>query len=349
MLGKPLIMMNIPEPDNNLSDIALNRNPLLSEGEYERFRNRVETILESFTDGFFEVDGCWLVTYWNRMAEELLHRPRQEVIGRDLWECYPDAKDRKFFSEYHRCMREQTSTRFEEYLPSLRLWFEVWVFPNGQGLSVYFKDITDRKDSSAQLEDERKKYRELFDHSPLPQWVYDIDTLAFLDVNEAAVAHYGYPRDEFLSMTIRDIRPAEDLPLLEEALRNISHVAQTKTTLVRHMKKDEKIIDVEIKAKTIHFSGKNARLVVAVDKTEELRAKNAKEQSAAMLREISWMQAHEVRKPLSNLMGLAALLETEKISEIHSTIISQLLTQANEVDYVIKKTLAKLGNDGGAE
>jgi PAS domain S-box-containing protein len=334
--------MKIPEPDNTIDKIGVNRNSMHTEKEFERYRNRVETILESFTDGFFEVDTQWTVTYWNRMAEELLRRPKEEVLGRNLWESYPDAKDRKFYLEYERCMQQLISTRFEEYLPSRALWFEVWVFPNGQGLSIYFKDITERRETSAQLEDERKKYRELFDHSPLPQWVYDVDSLAFLDVNEAAVSHYGYTYDEFLSMTIRSIRPAEDLPLLEEAIRNISTLEQTKTTLVRHMKKDGRVIDVEIKAKTIHFSGKDARLVLAVDKTDELSAKNAKEQSAAKLREISWMQAHEVRKPLSNLMGLATLLDTQNIAETQRTIVSQLIAQANELDSVVKKTLAKL-------
>jgi PAS domain S-box-containing protein len=64
-----------------------------------------------------------------------------------------------------------------------------------------------------------EQYRILFDHNPNPMWVYDLETLRFLAVNDAAVYHYGYSRDEFFGMTIRDIRPPEDLARLDENLR----------------------------------------------------------------------------------------------------------------------------------
>jgi PAS domain S-box-containing protein len=114
-------------------------------------------------------------------------------------------------------------------------------------------------------------YRTLFDAHPSPLWVYDERTLAFLAVNQAAVERYGYSRDEFLAMTIRDIRPEEDREALER------HVAADRPARVkaggwRHRKKDGTVIDVEVSSHRIPFDGRVARLVVTEDVTERRRS-----------------------------------------------------------------------------
>jgi PAS domain S-box-containing protein len=114
------------------------------------------------------------------------------------------------------------------------------------------------------------RYRLLFDENPMPMWVYDVHTLRFLDVNDAAVRHYGYAREEFLSMTIRDIRPPEDIPRFLEDLRNAER-ASPSVGVWRHRKKDGTIVDVEISAHDFTFGGGRARLVLAQDVTETLR------------------------------------------------------------------------------
>src|SRR6266481_5638234 len=111
-------------------------------------------------------------------------------------------------------------------------------------------------------------YRLLFENNPRPMWVYDTETLAFLAVNDAAIDKYGYTRDEFLRMTIKDLRPPEDLSSLFE---NLSKVQQTLeyAGIWRHRKKDGRIIDVEITSHQLPFAGRPARLVLAHDVTEK--------------------------------------------------------------------------------
>jgi PAS domain S-box-containing protein len=123
---------------------------------------------------------------------------------------------------------------------------------------------------AAELERSEEHHRHLFMNSPLPSWVYDLETLAFLAVNEAAVAHHGYSREEFLRMTIRDIRPQEDVAPMEAGLAG-APVLET-AVLRRHRLKSAEVISVEISAHTFTLDGTPARLVVAHDISARERA-----------------------------------------------------------------------------
>ncbi|EDM37677.1 sensory box histidine kinase/response regulator [Pedobacter sp. BAL39] len=249
-------------------------------------RQRIASILESYTDAFFEVDGSWMVTYWNREAEQLLSMPREEILGKNLWEVYKEAVPLKFFSEYHRALEEGITVRFEEYFDYNKLWFDVVAFPSGTGLSVCFKDITVRKKASQLLEDEREKYLDLFNLSPLPQWVYDLETLAFLQVNDAAVHHYGYSRQEFLQMTIKDIRPAAEVVMLDDIIANV-RIGLYNQSVVKHQKKNGELILVSVEGNSVSFEGMNARLVLAIDQTERITTQQALEASISRYNVVS--------------------------------------------------------------
>ena len=117
-------------------------------------------------------------------------------------------------------------------------------------------------------------YQRFFSQNPLPMWIYDLDTLAFLAVNEAAVEHYGYTRDEFLAMTIAEIRPTEDVPTLME---NVSAVTDglDHAGVWRHITEGGSVIYVEITSYTLDFEGRNAELVLAYDVSQRVRTEQA--------------------------------------------------------------------------
>lgn len=118
------------------------------------------------------------------------------------------------------------------------------------------------------LNDARGHYRLLFDAHPQPMWVYDLESLYFLAVNDAAIEHYGYSRAEFLRMTIKDMRPAEDWPALEENIHQTA-LGLRHSGDWRHRLKDGRIILVEIVSNAIDFEGRSARLVIANNVTEQ--------------------------------------------------------------------------------
>jgi PAS domain S-box-containing protein len=106
---------------------------------------RVERILDSITDAFYLLDRGWRITYLNREAEQLLRRPRQRLVGRLLWDAYPDLVGTVVQTEYERALREHVPVSFEIPYAPLDGWFEVRAFPGPDGLSVFFREISERK------------------------------------------------------------------------------------------------------------------------------------------------------------------------------------------------------------
>jgi len=122
------------------------------------------------------------------------------------------------------------------------------------------------------LEKSEHRYQSLFSAHPQPMWIYDVKTLNFLAVNEAAIQHYGYSEAEFLGMKITEIRPPEDIPRLMESLSKIE-MGLNRVGLWRHYKKDGTLIAVEITGHTLEWKGKFAEVILAQDVTERLKTK----------------------------------------------------------------------------
>ena len=117
-------------------------------------------LLESITDAFFAVDEEWSFTYVNQQAEAWLRRSRDELMGVSLWEAFPEATDLPFYEQYMQAARTGTPADFEAYVPPLERWFHVQVYPFSGGLSVYFQDVTERKEYEAALEEAEQRAQE---------------------------------------------------------------------------------------------------------------------------------------------------------------------------------------------
>jgi len=118
----------------------------------EAYQER-NTILESIDDAFFAVDKNWVVSYWNSKAEEVLVTPRDKILNQNLWEVFSGSIGSESYKRYHEAVETNQAAHFEDFFQPLDRWFEISAYPSEVGLSVYFKDITQRKTSEMRLKE----------------------------------------------------------------------------------------------------------------------------------------------------------------------------------------------------
>ena len=165
-----------------------------------------------------------------------------------------------------------------------------------QGAVIVFRDRTDEHAQLRDLEEREARYRLLFAANPHPMWVYDADSLAFLDVNGAAVAHYGYAREEFLQMTLADIRPPEDVTSLMADVMAVPEAFEGGRRW-RHRRKDGTHLTVEISSHPVPWMGRRGRVVLAHDVTAQASLEARLQWQAKMLTRMA------SREPLQTLLA----------------------------------------------
>ncbi|HEY9844797.1 MAG TPA: PAS domain S-box protein, partial [Candidatus Caenarcaniphilales bacterium] len=163
--------------------------------EAETASTRVTTILESITDAFFTTDNEWRFTYLNQQAALLLQRTREELLGENLWDEFPEAVGSSFDQEYHRAILEQVTVEFEAFFLPLSTWFEVHAYPTKDGLSVYFQNINDRKRSQEALRKSEERFQLITRATNDAVWDWDLLTNS-LWWNEGLQTLFGYSATE---------------------------------------------------------------------------------------------------------------------------------------------------------
>jgi PAS domain S-box-containing protein len=202
---------------------------------------------------------------------------------------------------------------------------------------VLLRDITARRRAEQLLQESEERHRKLFDNNPHPTWVFDRETLRFLAVNAAAVRKYGYSSDDFLKMTIKDIRPPEDVPALLDSVGR-TRDGNESIGIWQHRRKDGTNIDVEITSYALSFADRAAEVVVAVDVTQrkrdeaekrkftdklaasnqELELRNREVERATRLKsKFLASMSHELRTPLNAIVGFSDLLADETPGELN--------------------------------
>ena len=197
-------------------------------------------------------------------------------------------EDREWLrGEYERHIREDhfPDTRYRVLRPdgSERLLIargRIVDTASGRAMIGTLQDITELTQTAERLREAESQYRLLFERNPMPFWVFHRQSLQILEANDAALAHYGYSREEFLSMGLRDLRPAEDIEEAERVAR-LGEPERRRGRIWRHVCRDGRIIRVAVHSADIDFKGQPARLVLALDVTAQLAAQELLELSEA--------------------------------------------------------------------
>lgn len=259
-------------------------------------------------DGYFKrVNPAWERTLgWS--SDELLSRPVFDVIHPEDVAATREAGDR--------LMQGSGVVEFENrYRHNAggyrRLLWSAAPFAAENVMYCAARDITERREAEDALRASETQYRALFDKSPFPKWVYDVATLRFLAVNDAAIRHYGYSRDEFLAMGLADVRDAGHVERLRHELTRAPE--DVHEGLIRHRKKDGTSFDAHITSHPISLVGRSARLVVAQDVTEVRRLEDQLRQSQKMeaIGSLAGGVAHDFNNLLSVILSYTSLILDE--------------------------------------
>lgn len=178
-------------------------------------------ILESIGDAFFAVDNDWIVTYWNHMAEKVLFKTKDQILGKYLWTEYSDAIDSDFYRMYHLAKESSEIVSFEEHYPTLGKWFEVTAYPSAKGLSVYFKDITLRKATDLIIQEANERFERVTEATTDAIWDWDIAKDVFYRGNGFEKL-FGYEPQKIMhsgDFWKESFHP-EDLPLLQKSVED---------------------------------------------------------------------------------------------------------------------------------
>ena len=216
--------------------------------ELQKANQKIQTMVESITDGLLVLDHAWVYTYFSEMGAKILGMRREELIGKCVWDLFPLAKDSKFSENFRQAVQTGLPNHFEEYYPGpLNKWLECRCYPSADGLSVYFHDITERK----RTEEALKEANDLLRLAVVVRDAHDAITVQDLEGrtlawNPGAERLYGWTEAEALAMNVRDRIPKE---LQKGALATLAQLSRAEILapyLTQRLTKDGASLAVSI-------------------------------------------------------------------------------------------------------
>ncbi len=257
----------------------------ITEAKLQESEELFRTALYGIGDGVITTDKQGRVKMMNQVAENLTGWTQTEANGKvleDVFRIINESTGKEVEIPVRRVLREGIVVGLANHtLLIAKDGTELPIADSGApirnekgeiaGVVLVFRDQTEERKAESALKESELKYRYLFDSNPLPMWIVEVETLAFMNVNEAAINHYGYSKEEFLSMTLNGIRPIDEVPSLLNAI-SYSPGRYGNVGIFKHQKKNGELIFAEIISHLIEYEGRKARLVLSTDVTKRIKS-----------------------------------------------------------------------------
>jgi len=309
---------------------------LLYEHNLKQSEQRLSLIFNSTQNAMWllkvEANDEFRLLVVNEASANFSKMDKEEISGRLLSEVFNIDRYKHIIAKYKASVDSGTVQRFinSEQVNNEERIFDFTVIPikdeEGKvtqllGIST---DITEQKKRERLLIESEEKYRALFVKSPLPNWIYDSETLKFLEVNLAAIEQYGFSKEEFLCMNLYDIRPKERYGDVISA--NRKDLPETIDVDVVHKKKNGELVKVHVTAHALRYGNKEARMAIVVDHTEQEKAKDKLIATTQQLRELA-----------SHLQNIREEERTTIAREIHDELGQQLTALKMDIAWLNRK------------
>ncbi|MBX2970442.1 MAG: PAS domain S-box protein [Cyclobacteriaceae bacterium] len=241
---------------------------------------RFRALVENSADAIVILDGNGQATYASPSIKQVLGYTEEEALKLNLFDVLHQDDAPHVASKMKEVLKNpgiptKGYTSRTRHKDGSWRWLEATITnmlhdPNINGIIDNFRDVTGRIEALQKLQESEKKYIDLFNTSPIPKWIFDLETLHFAEVNHQAVLAYGYSREEFLNMTISDIRPKQELPILQQALKEVyaNTTELIQFGMVTHQLKSGKLIRVDISGRRITYNNRPCVIIASHDVTE---------------------------------------------------------------------------------
>ncbi|MDO3624695.1 PAS domain S-box protein [Mucilaginibacter sp. BT774] len=263
----------VKSKDYTISTVRDVTEEVLKTRALEAARNDLKRIMDSSIDMIFAIDTNDIILSVNAASESILGYKPEEMVGRPIFDfIYPPDKQRSV--DIARTVKAGLRlTNVENHYVHkngslVPLHWSAVADPSQRVRYGIARDATEIKKSKAALIESEKLYRYLFDNNPVPISIWDFETKQFIDCNEEAAHKYGYTKEEFLQLTIRDIRPPEDWPLIDQFTQSEQAYGQNHQRTWRHIKKNGELMYMNVQGELINYNGRRASIVIAQDVTE---------------------------------------------------------------------------------
>jgi len=338
--GKHCRMILITDVDKNVKTEGKNRELLEAMNEKAE---EVENILESITDAFFATDENWNLIYVNRAAEKMYNVKREDILHKKALEVFPKTPNTKFYDEFYRAVKEQTSVMVEGLSPATGRWILASAYPTKKGIAVYIKDISEQKKLQEHISNNIQNLNSLINNTTDLIWSVDRD-FKIISANQAFMDTVY--RMNGIRIGPRDYALPKELgaEIIKERQEQYNRALAGET----FMAIDERTIEDELVYRETNFNPiiDDKGNVIGVscfsrNVTERRRQLMKIQEQNEKLKEIAWIQSHKVRGPLATILGLSNIFNDDINDPSNEKIIKGIKEEAQKLDEIIKEVVRK--------